>query len=146
MVGALLAACLGKKGVPTALVEGLMPAPLSSILPIRTPDLRVSSLNHSSTQLLDAVGAWQLIQSASATPYTSMEVWDTNGGLISFDDNGKPLGHIVENRVTIGALYEVIRSHQVKAIHGEAVAIKKEKGITCLQKRGKEDGECIIFV
>ena len=129
MVGALLAACLGKKGVKAALVEGAMPAPLSSIMPIRTPDLRVSSLNRSSTQLLDAVGAWPLIESAASTPYTNMEVWDTNGGLISFDDRGSPLGHIVENRVIIGALYDVIGQHGVKTVHGEAVAIKKDKGM-----------------
>lgn len=130
MVGALLAACLGKKGVSTTLVEGSMPAPLSSMVPIKTPDLRVSSLNRSSTQLLDAVGAWPLIQSAAATPFTNMEVWDSNGGLISFENKGEPLGHIVENRVTVGALYDVLHSNQVKTVHGEAVAIKKDKGVT----------------
>eukprot|EP00026_Physarum_polycephalum_P005877 Phypoly_transcript_05916.p1 GENE.Phypoly_transcript_05916~~Phypoly_transcript_05916.p1 ORF type:complete len:392 (+),score=65.50 Phypoly_transcript_05916:668-1843(+) len=126
MVGALLAACLGKKGVKTALVEGSMPASLSSMVPIRTPDLRVSSLNRKSTQLLEAVGAWPLIQSAAATPFTRMEVWDTHGGLISFEDGGAPLGHIVENRVTVSALYDIIHEHKVKAIHGEVTGIKKE--------------------
>jgi 2-polyprenylphenol 6-hydroxylase len=126
MVGALLAAGLGKKGVKVALVEGAMPSPLSSLLPIRTPDLRVSALNRSSTLLLDAVGAWPLIQSAAATPYSHMEVWDSNGGMITFDDGGAPLGYIVENRVTIGALYEVMRKHNVETINGEAAAINKE--------------------
>lgn len=127
MVGAMLAAGLGKIGLKVSLVEGTMPPPLSSMLPITTPDLRVSALNRSSTFLLDAVGAWPLIKSAAATPYTKMEVWeDTSSQMLSFEDGGVPLGHIVENRITVGALYDVMRSHQVETIHGEAVGIKKE--------------------
>lgn len=78
MVGAMLAAGLGKIGLQVTLVEGMMPTGLSSMLPITTPDLRVSALNRSSTLLLDAVGAWPLIKSAAATPYTRMEVWDNS--------------------------------------------------------------------
>ncbi|WP_293266644.1 FAD-dependent monooxygenase [Neptunomonas sp.] len=76
-------------------------------------DPRVSALTCASQQLLENVGAWSYMQELRISPYTDMDVWDGEGsGHIHFssrDLHELALGHIVENRVTVAALYAAAR-------------------------------------
>lgn len=89
-------------------------------------DPRVSALTCASQTLLQRVGAWPFIQSMRLSPYTDMDVWDGEGsGHIHFSSetlHEPHLGHIVENRVTVAALYQAaIAVDNVEIITGAAV-------------------------
>jgi len=78
--------------------------------PITGYDLRVSALTSASQQFLTHIGAWDIMSSLRITPFTDMQVWDSSGnGEITFSsaEIGTPyLGHIVENTVTLNALFK----------------------------------------
>lgn len=78
-------------------------------------DPRVVALTHASHELLDSIGAWELIQQQRACPYTDMEVWDAEGtGNIHFDCREVQqscLGHIVENSVITQALLQRLETY-----------------------------------
>ncbi len=107
MVGAALACALGKIDLKIALVDRFKP---TLDWPIEGYELRVSALTYASQQILEKVGVWEKMKQRRVSPFTDMHVWDATGnGEIKFhsEDIGKPhLGHIVENRVTLGALFE----------------------------------------
>lgn len=89
-------------------------------------DPRVSALTCASQQILDSVGAWQIMQTYRVSPYTDMDVWDGEGtGHIHFssrDLHEPSLGHIVENRVTLAGLYEAMQQHDnIQLITGAGV-------------------------
>ena len=83
-------------------------------------DLRVSAISRASQRLLHNLGVWSAIVADRATPYQSMHVWDRAGiGEIHFDaaDLAEPdLGHIVENRVIVRALWQALRSVGVRVL------------------------------
>jgi 2-octaprenylphenol hydroxylase len=110
MVGASLALAAAREGLRVALLERQAP-PLD--WPAGSHDLRVSALTRASQLILQNLGAWQHMQAMGVTAYESMHVWDRRGlGEIHFDaaDIGEPdLGHIVENRVIVAALWREIR-------------------------------------
>jgi 2-polyprenyl-6-methoxyphenol hydroxylase-like FAD-dependent oxidoreductase len=70
-------------------------------------------------ELLDNIGVWDAIAADRATAYQAMQVWDRPGiGEIRFDaaELGEPdLGHIVENRVIVRALWRALRRTGVAA-------------------------------
>jgi len=109
MVGAALACALAQRDFSVALLEAREPAfdwdPAGH-------DLRVSAITRASQRLLQNLGAWQAMLDERATPYQQMHVWDRAGfGEIHFDaaDLAEPdLGHIVENRVIVRALWELL--------------------------------------
>ena len=109
MVGAALACALAQRDFSVALLEAREPAldwnPAGY-------DLRVSAITRASQQLLQNLGAWQAMLDERATAYQQMHVWDRAGfGEIHFDaaDLAEPdLGHIVENRVIVRALWELL--------------------------------------
>jgi 2-polyprenylphenol 6-hydroxylase len=74
-------------------------------------DLRVSALTDQSRRLFERIGAWQGI--TRLQPYTAMQVWDAEGtGAVRFDaaDLHVPaLGHIVENRLALAALWQQLQ-------------------------------------
>ncbi|MDO6461347.1 UbiH/UbiF/VisC/COQ6 family ubiquinone biosynthesis hydroxylase [Granulosicoccaceae sp. 1_MG-2023] len=111
MVGAMLAASFGQRGLQTALVEMQEPAPFS---PDDPPDLRVSAISIASQRMLEAVGAWPAVEDMRLCPYRRMLVWDGEGRGETLFDSGdiyEPvLGNIVENRVTQLALLSVVKS------------------------------------
>jgi len=80
----------------------------------------VSALTRASQQLLDNLGVWQAIVGDRATPYEHMHVWDRAGlGEIHFDaaDLAEPdLGHIVENRVIVRALWQAFDAAGVRVL------------------------------
>ncbi len=81
-------------------------------------DLRVNSIHIASQTFLDAIGAWQPVQSIRVNPFEAIEVWDLYGSRARFDAahiNEPCLGHIVESNVLTEALFnQAGRSDQVE--------------------------------
>ncbi len=111
MVGAALALALAQRDFSVALIEAR--EPLLQWDP-DSHDLRVSAVTRASQQMLINLGAWDAMVADRATAYQHMHVWDRAGfGEIHFDaaDLGEPnLGHIVENRVIVRALWQMLDS------------------------------------
>jgi 2-polyprenylphenol 6-hydroxylase len=109
MVGAAMAAACRGQGCRVAVIDGQPP---QREWPAGEVDLRVSALSRASQRILERLGAWERIEQLGASVYREMQVWDAVGGAgIHFDsaDLGQPdLGHIVENRVTRLALWELL--------------------------------------
>lgn len=107
MVGATLAALLGRSGLQVTLVEASPPAPP---WPEGSVDLRVSALGAAAERIFESIGAWEAMRRLGVSPYRDMRVWDAPGSAgIHFDsaDIGQPhLGHIMENRVVQRAALE----------------------------------------
>lgn len=105
MVGAAVGCGLGGSPLKVAVIESAPPEPFA---PEQAHDLRVSALSIASKNILDAVGAWQGVESRRLCPFRRMRVWETAGDTeFCSDDIGAPeLGYIVENRVTQLALLE----------------------------------------
>lgn len=78
--------------------------------PTTTIDIRCSAINAASKKIFQTLDVWETISQLGISPYQKMHVWDASGfGEITFDaeDVGKPeLGHIIENRVMLKALWE----------------------------------------
>lgn len=115
MVGVALACAVSSSGLRILILEQQSRAPDALIsgldeLQAAGHDSRVSALTCASQQFLNHVGAWPLMQQQRVSAYTDMEVWDGSGtGEIRFSaaELHEPcLGHIVENRVTLAALYQ----------------------------------------
>ncbi len=107
MVGATLACILAKGGVSVGLFDFREPEREWDNDSI---DLRVSALTLASQNIFDALDIWRSMVKKGVSPYRQMRVWDFEGvGELNFDgaDAGLDvMGHIVENRVTIAALWE----------------------------------------
>lgn len=109
MVGATLAAALGRAGVSVALIEREAPK-----APGRSEGLRVSAISPTSQQILTSVGVWPGIAAGRVSPYQRMMVWDAlNHSELTFDaaELGLPvLGHIIENQLIQSELWGVLKS------------------------------------
>ena len=109
MVGAALALALDSKGFSVVLLEAREP---QMQWDASSHDLRVSAITRASQHLLERLGAWPAMAADRVTPYQAMQVWDNGGfGEIRFDaaDIAEPnLGHIVENRVIVRALWQAL--------------------------------------
>lgn len=107
MVGATLAALLGRAGLGVTVVEASVPEPA---WPEGSVDLRVSALGAAAERIFVSIGAWEAMCRMGVSPYREMRVWDAAGSDgIHFDsaDIGESrLGHIVENRVVQSAVLE----------------------------------------
>ena len=107
MVGTTLACALQDGGLKIALIETALPPDVRPDDPI---DLRVSAITRASQQIFTNLGAWSGMTARRVSPFREMHVWDAGGdGVIHFDaaDLGEDaLGHIIENRVIQGALWD----------------------------------------
>ncbi len=108
MVGLCFANAVAHLPIKIAIIENKKP---SLKWPKKGFDTRVSALTQSSQQILNSLGAWEKMLDLRVSPYNNMHVWDATGnGVIHFDaaEIGELyLGHIVENRVTHKALYQL---------------------------------------
>jgi len=110
LAGATLACALAKSKLNIALVDR-NPAPP---VPEGDYDLRVSSLNRGSENILKQIGAWNYIDQSRAYAYDQVQVCqqDSNSTL-TFDskDVGEPrMGHMIENINVVHALMKVVES------------------------------------
>jgi 2-octaprenyl-3-methyl-6-methoxy-1,4-benzoquinol hydroxylase len=126
MVGAALAAGLGRSGFSVALIDQAEPAGFQAEL---APDIRVSAISAGSERYLQDLGAWAAVKAMRTTVYTRLAVWDEtrhplSGFLprkladVTFDAHNlsaSHLGHIVENRVTQRALWDSASSQATVA-------------------------------
>lgn len=127
MVGAALAAALGLHGITVAVFDQVMPEPFAAD---SLPNIRVSALSQASEALLQAVGAWPVMQSMRMCPYRKVAVWEKLEPAFSpfpFGDKGRrrfnqtlfdaadvhfeQLGFIVENSVTQLGLLEALKGN-----------------------------------
>ena len=110
MTGAGLASVLAQQGLRIALFEAYEPEPFDLSQPF---DLRISALSPQTRAIMERTDAWQNLQSMRACPYRRMRVWEMQGfGDLTFDATqvgATELGHIVENRVTQFALWQVLQ-------------------------------------
>ncbi len=109
MVGATAACALARGGVRVALLDVHEPP---RQWPQDTVDLRVSALTRASQNILECLDAWPKMVERGVCAYRDMRVWDAKAdGELHFDCTAteyNELGHIVENRVTVAALWDVL--------------------------------------
>lgn len=109
MVGAAAACALAHGGVSVALLDRHNPERQWPKEPI---DNRVSALTKASQNILEMLGAWPGMARRGVCAYRDMRVWDARGdGELHFDcadTEFNELGHLVENRVTVAALWDVL--------------------------------------
>lgn len=109
MVGAATACALAHGGVKVALLERFNPDRQWPPEPI---DIRVSALTKASQNILEMLDAWPGMVQRGVCPYRDMRVWDARSdGQLHFDcadTSFSELGHLVENRVTVAALWDVL--------------------------------------
>jgi len=109
MIGAGLASVLAQQGLKIAVFEANQPAPFELS---QAFDLRISALSPQTQSVLQRTPAWQNIKAMRACPYRHMRVWEMQGfGDLTFHSEqvqASELGHIVENRVTQLALWQVL--------------------------------------
>lgn len=110
IVGATAACALAQAGIEIALINPQKP---ERQWPTDSVDLRVSALTRASQNILQAVGVWNSI-APRAGAYDHMHVWDADSaGVLHFDAANtefSALGHIVENRVIIAALWDQLEA------------------------------------
>jgi len=149
MVGVTLACALAKGGVRVALLESRKP---QRNWDAEKVDLRVSALTEGTRNILDAIGVWSSMEKLGVSPYRFMRVWDPKyGGDLSFDAANLArdiLGHIVENRVTIAALWEIFeRQPSGEVICPQSVVgIRHDDGVysLCLADQSVLESELIV--
>lgn len=86
-------------------------------------DVRVVALSRASEHFLDQIGVWSTIKQSRIGPYQHMTVWDQSAdGEIHFSawDFFEPnLGHIIEQSVILGALWQALEENpQVSLLSG----------------------------
>jgi 2-octaprenylphenol hydroxylase len=130
MIGSAAALGLSRQGWRVGLVEGQpRDALVADIHPATAVDefeARVSALSPSSQRLMVQLGAWSGVQASRHCPYQNMTVWDGDGtGRVHFEAaelRSESLGTIVENRVVVRALFQLIDDSPVELIDGVRVA------------------------
>jgi 2-octaprenylphenol hydroxylase len=122
LVGAALALALVQRRFRVVLIESRAP---DLVWDDAGHDLRVSAITRASQHLLANLGVWDAITSDRATAYRHMRVWDRGGvGEIHFDaaDLAEPdLGHIIENRVMVRALWQALGDTAAERIVGRVI-------------------------
>jgi 2-octaprenylphenol hydroxylase len=111
MVGAVTAAILAKGGIRVALLDAHNPP---RHWPENTIDIRVSALTKASQAILETLGVWPAMRARGVGPYRDMRVFDAGGdGVLHFDcadTEYDELGHIVENRLTVAELWNLLET------------------------------------
>lgn len=115
IVGAAAALGMSQQGLSVQLVEKRRPATWDAV---SAPDLRVYAISPASQSLLERVGVWSTIQLRRVQAYRHMEVWDAVAGgpmrLSAADAGRTELGHIVESRLILDALWIALEASTVR--------------------------------
>lgn len=149
LVGATLACALDGSPLRVAVLESDCPA---TEWPEGGFDLRVSALTRGSQRVFQSLQVWESMAGRGVTPYTAMRVWEDAGdGIIEFsaDDIGEPdLGHIVENRVILAALYErILRSDNIRYLcpaEPRAMSLEEQGAAVALADGRRLTGRVVV--
>tara|TARA_Y100001935_G_scaffold255579_1_gene269654 strand:- start:1315 stop:2532 length:1218 start_codon:yes stop_codon:yes gene_type:complete len=149
MVGATSALALAKENFSVSLIEN---AELEINNFKNDFDHRVSAINRISQNIFLNLNVWPEMESVRITPYQNMRVWDKKGfGEILFDaaEIGEPnLGHILENRVVLSALWKKIIKHQnIEVINKKEILnieTHSDKKVIYFSDSSQLDGDLII--
>lgn len=110
LVGLTIANFWSQKGISVAVIEKNQP---DLTWNNKQFDLRCSAISRASQKIFTEIGIWSEIELTRISPYRRMVVWDALGfGEIAFDASEvfePDLGHIIENRVMVKALWEKVR-------------------------------------
>ncbi len=111
IVGATTACALAQGGVKVALLDMFNPTRQWTDDSV---DLRVSALTKASENILTSLGVWDGMLQRGVCAYKDMRVWDAKAdGELHFDcadTRFTELGHIVENRATVAALWDKLEA------------------------------------
>lgn len=136
MVGLTCVLALAEQGFKVALVEVQPNPPKALPEKLQAYDNRVVAISRASQQLFTRLGVWPIIESSRCSAYQQMTVWDsTLDGKIDFcamDYFEPDLGHIVEQQVILGALWQKLANHpQVRYFWGaKPVAVSDARHYT----------------
>ncbi len=123
LAGATVACALAPSSLKIALLDR-NPAPPS---PSGDYDLRVSSLNRGSENILRQIKAWEFIDSSRAYAYDKVQVCQQQGAsTLTFDSTeiGESyMGHMIENSNVVHALMQRVQQlNNVEFIHGITIS------------------------
>lgn len=111
MVGATTACLLAEKGLSVALIDAGNPA---EKWPENTYDLRVSALTMASINVFKSIGMWDDVRKLGQQVVQKMFVWDHFGSgelnIDSADAGEAQMGSVVENRITVLALWQKLQT------------------------------------
>ncbi len=117
IVGATAACALAQADIEVAILDARNP---EREWPVETVDIRVSALTRASQNILQGVGVWGDMAQRGVGAYDHMHVWDADSaGVLHFDaaeTEFSELGHIVENRVTVAALWDKLEQLESASI------------------------------
>lgn len=141
MVGMACALGLAQKGFKVALLESQ--SQLNHSLPKESDpfDNKVVAISRSSEKLFVQLGVWNVMKSARVSSYEHMTVWDSvRDGIIHFSAQElfEPnLGHIIEQRVILSAMWGAIQQIPLISVYLNA----KIQTIKCLGEQCEVDLE-----
>ena len=142
IVGATTACALGHAGVNVALLDMFNPQRQWTDDSV---DIRVSALTKASQNILETLGVWDGMVERGVGAYKDMRVWDAKAdGELHFDcadTEFNELGHIVENRVTVAALWDRLETLPSVTCISDAKVSEMElsgKGRTLLLEDGRQ--------
>lgn len=127
MVGATLACALADTPLKVVIID---PKPADAPPSDTLFDLRVSAITRASQRIFAHLGAWPEMVAQRVSPFRQMRVWEQGSpdahSEMHFDsaELSEPyLGHIVENRVILSSLYNVLqRQPQIQLLLGQRCA------------------------
>tara|TARA_R110002096_G_scaffold183080_5_gene360912 strand:+ start:293 stop:1480 length:1188 start_codon:yes stop_codon:yes gene_type:complete len=132
MVGAALACLLADSGVSVALMDAGDPERVDMEAGY---DLRVSALTLSSVNLFKTLAVWPQMSEMGVQSIEKMLVWDHAGNAeleIDAADAGEiAMGYVVENRITVQALWQKLRGSENCDIYKSSCL----EGFKCLDDR-----------
>lgn len=111
MVGAATALGLAKLGLNVVIIEK---KPLPTFQKNQPYDVRISAISLASVNLLEKLGAWELIEQMRVHPYNGLETWEIEGFNTAFQaqDLGlDKLGFMVENQVIQLGLWKALNTY-----------------------------------
>ncbi|MCG6872978.1 MAG: UbiH/UbiF/VisC/COQ6 family ubiquinone biosynthesis hydroxylase [Gammaproteobacteria bacterium] len=112
LVGACLAALLGRSGLRVVLVEERPGKPATDDRPDPPSPARVSTFTPAVRRLLENLHIWQELETDAVAAVTAMHIEDADGGgRLRFDAaeaGASALGYVMENRVVAEALHRTI--------------------------------------
>lgn len=142
IVGASTACALAHAGVDVALLDMFNPQRQWTDDSV---DIRVSALTKASKNILQTLGVWDGMAERGVCAYKDMRVWDAKAdGELHFDCADTPfneLGHIVENRVTVAALWDKLETQSHASCISDAKVAQiqaSEKGRTLVLEDGRQ--------